>query len=60
MSFSNFQNWNPNKKYTFYTVIHETHANLYVYNEHKFYTVFTLATFSVFYLPFYFIKEKKC
>lgn len=40
---------NPNKKYTFYIVIQDTHAYLCVYNEHKLYTIiFTVATCSVF------------
>lgn len=52
---------NPNKKYTFYTVTQDTHAYFCVYNERKFYAIiFTLATCSVFYLPFCFMKEKKC
>lgn len=45
----------------FYIVTQDTHAYLYVYNEHKLDTIIlTLATCNVFYLPFYFIKEKKC
>lgn len=38
---------NPNKKYTFYIVIQDTHAYLCVYNEHKLYTIIFTVLYAV-------------